>query len=180
MSLIHRLFGMMPPEEMAGITLRHPRWALIGRIDDPSRFLSSLHLLAPEGAWLFLEGGGHPPELLQFLEAHAGIVSPRPALGTVWPRHTYFSLPATEEVLASLARITSSLSSPEICDHLHVFSGENVLLEGHDAFAHTFFVSGLVSESRLKDLSAAIGCEYRALGDDDRFGRGAARGPILP
>jgi hypothetical protein len=82
-------------------------------------------------------------------------------------------------VLADLARLTSSLPYPEICDHLHVFSGEDVLLEGHDAFAHTFFVSGLVQESRLKDLCAAIGCDYRTVGEKDGFGSGRKRGPVL-
>ena len=161
MSWLRRFFGAMSPEEMAGITLPNPQWVLPEKVTDPSRFLAALHLLAPKDALLFVEGGRHPPDLKAFLEARQVQPSRRPALGTVWPRHTYYSLPATEDTLGELARLAKSLATPEICDHLHLFSGSDVLLEGHDAFGYEFYVSGLVPEETLIAFCAAARCGYR-------------------
>jgi hypothetical protein len=170
---LRRLFGAMSREEMAGISLTDPRWVLTGQIDDPSRFLSSLHMLVPQGAMLFVEGGSHPAKVQAFLEAHQVDVSPRPALGTLWPRHRYCSLPATREILAEMASLTAALAEPEICDHLHVFSGENVLLQGHDAFGYNFYVSSLVAEQALKDFCSVTGCGYQTVTEKDGSSDGA-------
>jgi hypothetical protein len=157
----------MSAEEMAGITLSNPRWVISGKTADPSRFLRALRLLAPEGALLFVEGGSHPADLQAFLEARQVDASPRPALGTLWPRHSYYSLPATEENLGEMARLVASLAEPQICDHLHLFSGNDVLVEGHDAFGYEFSVSALVPEKTLAAFCAEAGCRYRTLSDHD-------------
>jgi hypothetical protein len=73
-----------------------------------------------------------------------------------------------------MASITAALAEPEICHHLHVFSGENVLLQGHDAFGYNFYVSGLVPEQTLKDFCSAIGCGYRTVTEKDGFADGAS------
>jgi hypothetical protein len=53
MTWLRRLFNAMSREEMAGIRLAEPRWALSGRVN-PSRFFSAQYLIVPERAFLFL------------------------------------------------------------------------------------------------------------------------------
>jgi hypothetical protein len=155
---LRRLLGAMSHEEMNGIRLDHPAWAIAGV--EPSRVFPALLELAPKGALLFLEGGQQQPDLLAFLEKHKQSVSPRPALGTLWPRHSWFIIPADPDVLSELGRLTARLACPEVCDHLHVFLGECVLLEGHDAFLNDFLVSDSVSEEQVKRFCAATGSRY--------------------
>jgi hypothetical protein len=164
LSWLLRFLGAVSREEMAGLAIREPRWAISSESIDPSRFLGSLLTLVPVGVLLFLEGGAHPPALRRFLERHALTdVSSRPALGTAWPRHAYFTLRALPGFIEELARLTASLPSPEICDHLHVFNEEQVLLEGYDAFAQPFLASGLLSEDRLRRFCEVAGCRYYSI-----------------
>jgi hypothetical protein len=146
---------------MHGLVLANPRWELLG-CEDPSRFFSSLRHLAPEGAFLLVEGGAHSPPLRALLEQHRVSVEPRPALGTLWPAAPYFCVPTTEEVLERLARVTASCSYPEVCYHLHVFAGDRVLLSGYDAFSDPFYVSSDISEDAIKNFCADAACRYQA------------------
>jgi hypothetical protein len=161
MTWLRRVLGAMPTDEMAGITQREARWVLTSVPPDASRFLSALPLLVPADAFVFLEGGARPEQLTLLLHERRVEVSPRPALGTVWPRHEFFAVPAKPTVLAELARCAQALPYPEVCDHLHVFRGEEVLLSGYDAFAQPFTLSATIPEERVNAFSAAIGCSYR-------------------
>jgi hypothetical protein len=153
---------------MSGLRLPDPRWVLPKRPPTPSHFLAELHRLAPDGALLFLEGGDQPTELRALMEARQVTPALRPALGTIWPRCAYFSIPATQQVLSELGRIAASLADPEICEHLHLFVGQDVLLQGYDAF-ETFYVSRLVPEEALRAFCAEAPCEFQPVTEDDGF-----------
>jgi hypothetical protein len=160
MGWMSRLFRSMSRQEMDGIRLLRP-YCTISPPSNPSRFLGALDILAPQGAHLFLEGGSHPSHLRDYLEAHDQHVTPRPALGTLWPRHKWFILSVERAVLSDLARLTATLPYPEICDHLHVFREDQVLLEGHDAFTQEFLLSEAIAANQIEAFCAAAGCTYQ-------------------
>ena len=161
MSWLRRLIGAMPADEIEGISLTSPGWALPSVADDASRFLRAIPRLVFSNAFVFLEGGSHPVRLRRLLQQRTVQVSPRPALGTLWPRQACFVVPAEPAILEEVATFAEGLPYPEVCDHLHVFSGEQVLLSGYDAFAQPFTLSAAVSEDAVRAFSAAVGCTYR-------------------
>lgn len=146
---------------MKGLRLTGPSWELAKSLTDPAAFFRALAKLVPDDSILFLEGGAHPPHLAAFLEEHRLWPALRPALGTIWPRQPTVALPATPGFLRALAEHTDSCSAPEVCSHLHVYRGEQVLLEGYDAFTHIFYVSQALPEERLRDFCADLECSWR-------------------
>jgi hypothetical protein len=147
---------------MDGISLESPGWVLAHVPDNASRFIRALPTLATTDSFLFLEGGTWPEPLRAFLEQAQVEVMPKPALGTLWPRHTYCSLPAAAAVLEGLASLAEGLSHGEVCDHLHVFRGDRVLLSGYDAFDDEFWLAADVPEQSVRTFSEAVGCTYRS------------------
>jgi hypothetical protein len=164
MTWLRQLFGAMSNDEMAGISLAVAQWEVQPSGDTASAFFAALPLLVPDTSLLFLEGGSHPSGLRRYLETHAIHPPRRPALGTLWPRHSFFTLPASPDVLTTLVRLTQTLPYPEVCDHLHVFLGEEVLLEGHDAFSQPFLVSRSVPEAKVEQFCAKLGWQWQAVG----------------
>ena len=145
---------------MKGITLSSPAWIVTGVAKDASRFIRALPSLVPHESFLFLEGRAYSDQLLAFLETERVAVSPRPALGTVWPRGAYFVIPAEPRVLEALATVTQDLPYPDVCDHLSVFRGEEVLLSGYDAFTAEFWLSAELPEEKVKAFVDAVGGSY--------------------
>jgi len=145
---------------MAGLRLSTPSWEISNTVRDVSVFLRALSKLVPDDAILFLEGGGHPPVLRTLLEENRFRPALRPALGTIWPRQPTFALPTTEAFLNKLAEVAEFCAVPEVCTHLHVYRGEEVLLEGYDAFTQPFYVSRLVSEEHLREFCAELGASW--------------------
>jgi hypothetical protein len=158
---LRRVINARSLQEMKGLVLDNPRWEVIG-CTDPSRFFRALILLAPSDAIVMLEGGGHPTALRAFLEEQSTTADPRPALGTVWPAAPYFCVPARAEVLERLATLSQALPYREVCDHLHVFTGERVLLPGYDAFELPFYLAGDLPEDAVRSFCADAECSYRA------------------
>lgn len=156
MGWLRRLFDAVSEEEMKGLRLTGPSWEVSWNLADPSAFFRALPKLVPDDAILFLEGGAHPPRLAAFLQERQLWPALRPALGTIWPRQPTVALPTTTGFLSALAEQTDGCAVPEICSHLHVYRGEQVLLEGYDAFNNAFYVSQVLPEGRLRDFCADL------------------------
>jgi hypothetical protein len=165
MAWLARLLNARSRREMEGLVLAEHRWQIVGS-EDPARLFASLVHLVPAAAYLFLEGGSHPPKLRGWLEAHDAAIVPRPALGTIWPAAPFFSVSIVPGPLDELAELTKSLASPEVCDHLHVVAGERMLVSGYDAFSDPFYVSGTVPEQNVREFCDLAGCTYERLGDE--------------
>jgi hypothetical protein len=116
--------------------------------------------LLPADAVLVLEGGRQPEDLRAFVKKHEVSPNVKMAAGTAWPRPTIHHLPATATVLRELAELTEHCAAPEICDHLHAYRGDEVLLQWYDAFSGPLYVSRLVSQDRLERFCAALEVAY--------------------
>lgn len=97
-----------------------------------SRVLLALPSLVPPDAVLYIEGGAIEDDVRQFLRAHPASKTTKVYPGTITPVPEIYHVPATPAVLSGLAQISEHHSSYEVCDHLHVYCGTAVLLQGYD------------------------------------------------
>jgi hypothetical protein len=162
MGLLAKIFGAVPRKEMSGIRLdmKHPFWEVSGEIDFPS-LLMALPDLLPEECVLYFEDGSPSGELLEFLRAHGVPERAHVAYGTIWPKPTFFHLPATPETMARLADIMESCAFPELAIHFHIYRDQTVLLEWHDAFTQPMLLSGELPEQKVKAFAERLHMSYK-------------------
>ena len=167
MGLLAKIFGAVPREEMSGIRLdmTRPFWELSGDTDFPS-LLTALPDLLPEESVLYFEGGSPSGELLAFLRAHEAPERAHVAYGTIWPKPRVFHLPATPETMGRLVELTRSCAYPELAVHFHVYRGQTVLLEWHDAFSQPMLLSGELSEQKVRIFAERLGMSYERVEPD--------------
>jgi hypothetical protein len=160
MGWLRRLFGVTPKEELDGVRLDTSKafWELTGTTDFPHLFHALADFL-PEGSVLYMEGGSPNEQLRGFLSAHAVDELTHVAVGTIWPRPTYYHVPATRENLVELAKLAERCVEPEIAIHFHVYHGGKVLLEWHDAFAQPLLLAGNLPEDRVRRFAHALSME---------------------
>jgi hypothetical protein len=161
MGLLAKIFGAVPREEMGGIRLdtTRPFWEVSGKSDFPS-LLTALPDLLPAECILYFEGGSPTGELLEFLRAHEVPERAHVAYGTIWPKPTAFHLPAIPEAMRRLAELTRSCAYPELAIHFHVYRGQSVLLEWHDAFTQPMLLSGEFFEERVRTFTERLHMSY--------------------
>lgn len=163
MSLLAKIFGAVPKEERAGISMGDARgWEVSGiggkRFPD---FLCALPLVLPDGSILYLEGTSHSAhEVLAFLESHAASETSKVALGTIWPRPRFFHIPVTPAVMQELARLVEHHPTPEIAIHIHAYRRTRVLLEWHDAFFDPLGISRDIRADRVAEFCQRLGAKY--------------------
>lgn len=157
MTWLAKILRVVPRDEMDGICLdtSRPHWELSGASDFPALF-AALPDLLPEGSMLYFEGGSPSGELREFLRVHSVPEPVHVAYGTIWPRPRVFHIPANEQTLMQLAELTESCASPELAIHFHVYRGQTVLLEWHDAFAQPMLLAGELPEEQVRAFAVKL------------------------
>ena len=132
----------------------------VGSPGDSALFFRSLPTLFSAQAVLYLEG--QPTEdVRSFLGQRPAQAVANVARGTIWPRPRVFHIPLTIDNMTGLAALAEQHSELEIADHVHVYEGERVLLEWHDALLDDpFLVSKSVPVERLEGFCKLLGVEY--------------------
>jgi len=115
----------------------------VGRVDDLGRLLECIQQVLPKDAVLYLEGSRRhmAAELRDFLEENPSPHIADVPKGTVWPKSAKYYLQANYPNLNRLRAIESRYPQPEVCDHLVVYRGDEVLITAYDAGAGDVFVS---------------------------------------
>lgn len=157
MCWLARLLGATPKEELSGIRLDTTRafWELDGETDFP-RLLGELRCLLPDGSILYFEDGWPDKELLEFFDAHGVAEQSHVAVGTLWPRPSYYHVPATNQNLSTLATLAESRAAPELAIHFHVYREGRILLEWHDVFSQPMLLSDELPEHNVRMFAAAL------------------------
>jgi len=143
---------------------RGPCWKL-SPLDNLVPFLRALPTLFPEGCVLYLEDGRRPRDVREFLEARTAPDARRIAPGTLLPRPTVYRMPLTRENVDGLAALAEHHAFPELACHVHVYSGERVLLLWYDACADPIYVAREVPEERVRAFCAEVGIPYEEVKD---------------
>ena len=114
-------------------------WGInLGLIRDLYALLAVIDEEMPEGAVLYLEGTSIDPEIGAFLEAHRAQESHPVVRGTLWPQPRSYHLPLSSSNLSQLRELAERHAEREICDHLVVYRGDQVLLSGMTRGVVTF------------------------------------------
>ena len=162
MSWLSKWLGCVPKAERAGISLNRnePYWVIKGFSDFPV-FLKSLANLFPEGSVLYLEGTSIAREVQEFVTARAPERTTRVEIGTIWPCPQTLHLPLTVENIAGLAALAEKHALTEMCNYLHVYKDNTVLLEAHDVLDQCISLTGALPEERIETLCGQLGSEYK-------------------
>ena len=162
MSWLSKLFGYASKPERAGMSLnrKEPYWVIKGFSDFPA-FLKSLENLFPMDSVVYLEGTSIAKDVQEFLKERAPEKTARVELGTIWPRPKTFHMLLTAENITGLAALGEKHVLPEMCDHLHVYKDNAVLLEAHDVLDQCISLYGALPEERIKALCGQLESEYK-------------------
>ena len=122
-------------------------------------FFRAVPLLLPDATHMFLEGSPDP-DIEALLADAADEADYGAQVGTIWswPRKTRrFSVRVSSELFARLSEASLHHAEPEICDHVHVYRGQEALLQWFDAFADPLLISKSVIRERAERFASAVG-----------------------
>ncbi len=166
MGWLSRLLGYVSKQERSGISLsHHETWWEVSGFSFPS-FLKCLSKLFSDDAVLYLEGTSVARDVREFLEVKKIEHPSKVVKGTIWPRPQIFHIRLTPENVSGLAALAEKHATLEICDHLHVYRDNTVLLEGYDILDCCVSLSGELSESQVKAFCAELQCKYEKVTPD--------------
>lgn len=149
-----RLVGRVPETAVkpdALVDLGHVR-----RLDT---LLEALEVGMPADAIVYVEGVAFADDVRATL---AALPTAPEALrradlrGTLWPSPSSFHLPVSSGVLAVLRDMETRHASPEVCDHLAVYRGEEILALAHDAGDGVLLVGRSLSDDAVETMRQVI------------------------
>jgi hypothetical protein len=158
---LYKLLSAVPPEERRGLRIDPAAsWEVVGKID-LSQFIRALSSLVPDGSILYLEDGSPPSHLKTFLKAHSVPQVSRVEMGTIWPRPLIYHLPISAPLLNELADFADNCAGPEVCIHLCVYKGAEMLVSGYDFGSIPFYVSKRIPSDKLRAFCERLGLTYK-------------------
>jgi hypothetical protein len=122
-------------------------------------FFRAVSLLVPDATHMFLEGSPVPDIEAVLADAadDTGYTAP---VGTIWSwpgKNRRFSVRASPELFVRLSEASSNHAEPEICDHVHLYRGEEALVQWFDAFSDPILISKSVTRERVERFASAVG-----------------------
>ena len=132
-------------------------WYITG-VTDAERFFRAVGEFLPEATHLYLEGTP-AKEILALLSTHGADGDYQAPIGTLWslPRSRRLGFTTSLALFARLAEIATCHAEPEICYHLHLYRGDQPLLQWFDAFSDPLAVSRNVSRERVEQFCIETG-----------------------
>lgn len=138
-------------------------WDIDEGIRNAERFFRTLPKLFPDANLFIAEGSRIADDVAAFYRKHAPAVARRPAdLSRFTLARRFFCIPSPEFFL-ELARIAAKTPREQILHHLYLYHDGSNLIDWHDAFANSLFVSGDVPETTVSTLATKFGVHYRRL-----------------
>ncbi len=164
---LKKAFGI-PENILEGATIDCRNAVEVTAPKDGVSLVANLATLLPDNATLYFEGNSIRREVADFLSAHESSRKLKMARGTIWPEPRIYHVSLTHEVIEQLVDFFSSLSSHEICDHLHAHAEGEVLFQWHDAFSNDpLLLSSRIPEERIRAFCSKLGCRYEKLAVND-------------
>ena len=133
-------------------------WKVSG-VRTAEAFFRAVPLLVPDATHMFLEGSPDPDIEALLAEAadEANYAAPV-GRGGGGPRKDHrFSVRASSELFVRLSQAAAHHAEPEICSHLHLYRGQEALVQWFDAFADPLLVSKSVARERVERFASAVG-----------------------
>lgn len=140
-------------------------WMVTGGVD-PERGRDLIGLLRGavelfgSDAILYLEGTAMAPEVKSALaewEVQGSKLLPR---ATRWPRADVLHVPLRMAVIEALANGASNRPPQATCNHLHIYRGDDLLLQGFEVGWEPFLISMMLPEAKVADFCGRTGFSY--------------------
>jgi hypothetical protein len=148
--------GIPTRAELSGITL-----ALNDALEVPASRDLALLIRAcgvmPAGSVLYLEGGTHPADVRQFLDAHQVSQPTKLAPHTIWPRPVVHHISITSETIEYVARVAETVAGPELCIHLCVYADDRVLVSAPDAPGDPVLINRHLPDEIITAFAESLG-----------------------
>ena len=129
----------------------------IGYVSDPYALLRAIDEAMPKDAILYVEGNSIVREIKDFLTSRQAGTPREIERGTTWPKPKTFHMLLEGTNLAELRALAEHHAAPEICDHLVVYRGDQVLLAAYDAGDNVVDVTKSLSQETVECLCEALG-----------------------
>jgi hypothetical protein len=131
----------------------------LGRVRHLDTLLDALDAGMPDDGIVYVEGTSFAKDVSAALAAlpqapeheRCGDLQ-----ATVWPAPTCFHVPVRSGVLRVLRQLATRWSEPEICDHLVVYRGEEILALAHDAARGDLLVARALSASVVERMRTIL------------------------
>ena len=160
---IRRRLNIVPSGERQGISLDRSGmcWSVQAGDEHVPVMLRCFAALFPPDALLYVEGTSITRTLREFLHSRRAEQVTPVRVGTLWPRPYRFHMPIHQGNLSRLATLIEGRPLRELCDHMHVYQGQTVLLEAYDAINDHVDLSPMIAEDRMQSFSKQLGTRYR-------------------
>jgi len=123
---------------------------------DSAKFFKGLSIHFRDVTTLFIEGDSIAKDVLILYKKNIQEGEYLPRAGTIFPKSTKLRCKYSVEFMNELALMAENHAEPEMCDHLHLYKDNNLILEWMDAFSDEILISKTISEEVVKQFSAAI------------------------
>jgi len=136
-------------------------WYIDEGIRNAESFFRVLPKLFPDANLFIAQGSRIADDVAGFYRQHTPAVPSRPAdLSRFTLTRRYFCLPSPEFFL-ELARFAAEKPREQLLHHLYLYRDGHQLIEWHDAFANSLFLSADLAESTIAALADKFGVRYR-------------------
>ena len=162
-----------PTERSKGLTMKPQETWRVFEERDLQAFVAHLDILFPEGSALYLEGSSIAEDIREFAESRKPekVADIRPSTGpgvilSFCPpsirrtRLICLHMMLTRTNLDGLVSLIEHHADPEVCDHLHVYNDDVMLLEGYDWGYGQLYVTGEIPEDKVRAFCQAARCRY--------------------
>ncbi len=137
--------------------IESPCWQL--QPTDLSLFVAEITALCSGEAILCLEGV-IAEDVESYLRARPSRLENETNQGFFKMRPKIYFMPITPESVRGLATLTENHAEPEVCDHLRVYNGEELILSWHDVPDDPIYITSAIDEEALSKFCQNVNCEY--------------------
>ncbi len=127
---------------------------------DSSQFFRLLPVHFPDATSLYAEGTAIEPDVKALFKSFAEEGAFLPGAQTIWPESVKFRCRFEAELCGQLALAAEHHAEPELLDHIFLYSGDDVLLQWPDAFAHEMYLPSSLIEDRVSQFAYSLGLPY--------------------
>jgi hypothetical protein len=152
---LRRVLDIPTSADLQGLSIAYTDAVEVPAPRDLARLIRACGLM-PSGSILYLEGGTHPPDLRQFLDAHQVPQPTKLAPHTIWPRPRVDHVPIAAGTIEYLAGVAEKVAGPELCIHLCVHDNTRVLVSAPDAPGDPVLISKTLPAEIIDQFSKAL------------------------
>ncbi len=132
-------------------------WDIDEGIRNAERFFRLLPKLFPDANLFIAQGSRIADDVAAFYRRHEPAVRSRPAELSRFTLARRYFCHCSPEFLLELARFAAKKPRQQLLDHLYLYRDGRQLIEWHDAFANTLFLSADLPEATVSELATKFG-----------------------